>query len=184
MTTVYNVHTDLPPELLDEVGRMIFKMWVDFALGNASIGGHTLDHPTGRYASSIEYKRYGKSRISIQTDDEMAPEAEWIENGHGAIDYKVRFPGRTFPMHRGAEDHYGSAGYGDPVLSGSRRKSIWATVRASGFAGFATVPTEVTAENQNSWIIPAMPAYSPAFHLSELIRNSASSGQWVVSRTG
>lgn len=177
--TTYDIHTDMDPDMLNEVGLHIFQEWIAFALGKKELGGHMLMHPSGKYASSIQFRRYGKSRIAIYTDDAFAPEAQWIEEGHRRVDLKEdpKLRGRTLVMHRGGKGDYGSAGYGDPVMSSSRRKSIWANVREQGFSGFATVPSHTTPENANSWIIPRMEAYAPARILADMVRAFNSAGQ-------
>lgn len=174
----HEIKTDLPPERIDQIGLAIYEAWVNFALGKTSLGGHRLLHPTGRYAASISFKRTGSASVAIMADESIAPEALTLEVGHGAIDFKTRFPGRTFPMHRGEEGVYGGHGFAPPFRS--LRPSIWAQVRDRGKTGFATVPTREgivkRPELGRSWIIPAMPAYSPAKHLADLIRNQLKAG--------
>lgn len=162
-TPIYDVFTDLNPDQLNTVGMEVFKMWMDFALGRVPLQGRYLMHPTGKYAASLQYRRWGKSRVTIMTNDKLAPEARILELGHKPYDMKKnpRLMGRTFPMHRGLN-------VTGPV-SAKRSKRIWARARSSQFNGFATVPTHITPENADSWIIPAMPAYSPAKILSELL---------------
>lgn len=176
MTTTYDVMTDMDPQTVTAVSREIYRRWVDFALGRSKLGINTLMHPTGRYASSIQFKRWSATKISVFTDDNLAPEAEILEHGHGPIDLKKKLqPGKAYPMHRGREGQFGSAGYGKPVLNrtvAGRMKNIWARPRARGFTGFARVPTKITAANATSWIIPRMPAYAPAQYLVDLIRQA------------
>jgi len=169
---VYDVMTDLDPQSVSEVGKEIFKAWVDFAMGKTDLGGKRLMHPTGRYASAIQFKKLGVAKVAIIVDSNLAPEANILEEGHKAIDLKqLLTAGRSYPMHRGAAGAYGSAGYGAPSLgSGKRGAKMWAAARGQGFSGYARVPTKITAENADSWIIPAMPAYRPAAHLIDLLR--------------
>lgn len=171
------IYTDLDPQTLSAVSYTIFQRWVAFAMGKEQIQGFQLKHPTGRYASSISRRTYSPYRIAIMSDEKMAPEGVFLEEGHGEIDLKDKLQrGRTYPMHRGQKGSFGSAGYGSPILSrskGDRRKNIWAEPRSQGFSGFAKVPETITAENANSWIIPPMPAYSPAAHLVDLFKRGA-----------
>lgn len=167
----YTIYTNLDPQMLTEVGLEIYKRWVAFAMGEESINGKSLDHPTGKYAASIHFRQVSKSRVAIFSESpKTVPEADILETGHGAVDLKKKLQaGRVYPMHRGQKGAYGSAGYGPPVpLPG--RKSLWAEARSMGRSGAARVPTKITPENANSWIIPVMPAYSPAKHLADLYR--------------
>lgn len=186
--TSYSVFTDLEPEDVDDIALEIFARWVNFAMGKEAIGGHVLKHPTGRYAQSISVQRYGKNHVAIMADEEIAPEAQWIETGHAAVDFIAMFPGKTFKMHRADPNSdagrlFGSAGYADPIesrhnrlqtgahISSARRRTMWAEVRDQGETGYATVPHERTRAGE--WMIPAMEAYSPAGHLSALFEELA-----------
>lgn len=165
--------TDMDPQTLTQVSLQIFERWVAFAMGKEQLQGFTLKNPTGRYASSIRRKQVGPYRIVIDTNDKMAPEAVILEEGHSAIDLKRKLnPGKVYKMHRGQKGQYGSAGHGSPVYA-PRKKNIWGEVRSRGAAGFARMPTHITAENMSSWVIPPMPAYSPAAHLVDLLRRGA-----------
>lgn len=168
--TVYEVHTDLPPDKLNEVGREIFTMWSEFALGLRELGGKMIHHPTGRYASSLRYLHFKESVVTIMADTKIAPEAAFIESGHRPINLLEKLTaGRTYPMHRGTQFSY--------VGGGAKGKRMWAEARASGFNGFATTPADgipIHGENSSgtgpAWTIPAMPAYSPALILAELLQ--------------
>lgn len=170
----YDVVTDASPDEITAIGLAIYERWVAFALGKADINGQMIKHPTGRMASAIRFVGKGPGHVAIILDENMAPEGRWMEVGHGKIDLKkLMRPGQVVPMHRGQEGAYGSAGYGSPVFNstlGGRAKNVWAVPRAQGQSGFATIPTKITAENADSWVIPAMPATSPAMHLAEMAR--------------
>ena len=168
----WDVVTDLDPTTVSMLATEIFRMWVEFALGKQELGGKVLMYPTGKYAASLQYKKTGVARVAIIADESIAPEAAFLEFGHGAIDLKKHLvPGRSYPMHRGEPGHYGSAGYGAPTRpTGRKNPKMWATVRRRGFSGFARVPTQITAENADSWIIPPMPAYRATAALVELLR--------------
>lgn len=165
------------PQELTQVSLMVFERWVAFAMGKEQLQGFKLKHPTGRYASAISRKNSGPFKVAIIADETQAPEGVFLEDGHGAVDLKKKLvAGRAYKMHRGDEGHFGSKGYGSPILSRSsadRRKNIWAEPRAAGSSGYARVPTHITAENAQSWIIPPMTAYSPAKHLVDLLRRGA-----------
>ena len=170
----WTVDTDLDPETVTAVGLEIFKAWVDFAMGKSDLGGKRIMHPTGRYASAIQFKKTGIARVAIIVNETTAPEAGILETGHKAIDLKqiAALQGRSLPMHRGQKGSYGSAGYGPPALGGGKRGAkMWAKSRAQGFTGFARVPTHITAENADSWIIPPMAAYSPSGFLVDMLRS-------------
>lgn len=166
---VYDVYTDLPPDELNAVGRHVFKLWLDFALGRSELGGRRLLHPTGRYASSIEFRQTGRSRVAIVADENVAPEAGILETGHGAVDLLQKLtPGRVYPMHRG------TGGAAPVIATGRGARRVWAAVRAAGFSGYATVPRARRAGARNTsgrgpaWTIPPMPAYAPARILAQL----------------
>lgn len=141
---VYTIMTDLDPQTLSRVGLAILDKWVEFALGKTMLGPFKLNHPTGKYASSIKARQFGMNRVVITQNEKMAPEGIFLEEGHVAVDLKKKFEaGRRYPMHR----------------------------KNRQFTGFSTaVPSEITAENADSWIIPEMKAYSPAAHLVDLFR--------------
>lgn len=170
----YDIMTDLDPQTLSAVGLAIAQRWISFAMGSSDLCGKTLAHPTGRYASAIQFRQTGVARVAIIANEKQAPEAGVLETGHKPIDLKEYFPeGVVIPMHRGAQGQYGSAGYGAPILDnskGARRKNVWAKPRAQGATGFARM-------SQTGWIIPAMPAYSPAAHLVDLFRAGSFDGQ-------
>ena len=173
---VYSVLTDLDIDTLTEVGHAIVEKWIAFAMGRTTIHSHRVAHPTGRMASAIRMEKRGIHEISIIADEELAPEAQWLEEGHGPIDLKQFIAGRHIPMHRGRRGHYGSAGYGSPILNTTmqgRARNVWAVPRRRGFSGFATVPQETTAENADSWVIPAMTAWEPARYLADMLRSGS-----------
>jgi hypothetical protein len=153
--TEYVVNTNLSPEQLSAVAIEIFSQWVSFAMGLGSIGGKMLAHPTGRYAASIEYQVLGATQISILANTGVAPEGGILESGHARFDLKTKFQkGRVYPMHRG-----GQAG------PATMRGSMWASARRKNSTGFASIGQNSA---EDSWILPAMPAYSPARLLADL----------------
>jgi hypothetical protein len=174
---VYEVWTNLDPEKLNDVGREIFQMWFDFALGHQDLGGKHIAHPTGRYASSLQYRRWGRARVSIVANEKIAPEAVWIEEGHAAVNMLEKLTlGRKYPMHRGTEFSY----------VGANAPKMWASARESGFSGYARVPADGIARGPNTsgrgpaWTVPEMPAYAPAKILADLIRAQYGRAQKAV----
>jgi hypothetical protein len=157
----YVVKTNLPPDQLTQVAVEIFARWVEFALGAIALGNKRLVYPTGRYAASIEYRQESESAIAIVAS---APEAEILEQGHGAVDLKTKLQhGRAYPMHRPVGVVPGvrlrRIGSGPP----SMRPRMWAELHQRTESGFASIGANSPPD---SWIIPAMPAYSPALILA------------------
>lgn len=108
-----NVFTDLRPDALTEVGLQVYQHWLAFALGKEAVGGRILMHPTGRYASSISFKKLGRYHVAIIADEKIAPEAAVLEKGHGPIDMKRYLrQGGAYPMHRGRRQFTGFASVG------------------------------------------------------------------------
>lgn len=157
----YVVKTDLPPEQLSALALDVFTKWVEFALGSLALGNKKLIYPTGRYAASIEFRQEGETSIAIVAS---APEAEIIETGHGSVDLKTKLQmGRAYPMHRPTGAVPGvrlrRVGAGPP----SMRPRMWAELHRQTESGFASIGANSPPD---SWIIPAMPAYSPALILA------------------
>lgn len=168
---IYDVETDLNPSQLTRVGREIMALWVAFALGHEQLDGKMLHHPTGRYASSIQFRQIGFARVMVMANTGIAPEALTIERGHQAINMLQHLAwGRLYPMHRGTQFAY--------VGGGARGRRMWAQARETGFNGFARTPYDGTARGANTsgtgpaWTVPAMPAYSPAKILADLVRET------------
>lgn len=162
----YLVQTDLPPEMLSQVGLEIFKLWMDFATGASSLGGKRIVYPTGRYASSIQYQEQGMATVAVVADARVAREAAILEVGHGRVDLKTKLrPGR-YPMHRPVDTRTNAplrrVGPGGPV---STRPEMWAAARADNSSGYASIGPNSPPD---SWIIPPMPAYSPALVLANM----------------
>lgn len=162
---IFDVLTDADPTTISEVALAIFRDWVAFALGQTSLGGRILVHPTGRYASSISMKKFdsreGFSHVAIIADEGIAPEALFLETGHKAIDLKkLQAPG---PRNLGRAG--GAIARVLPTIAQPRafKPSLYANAR---------VPTGWRTLSKNSppgsWIIPPMPAYMPGRHLAEM----------------
>jgi hypothetical protein len=171
----YVIRTNLPPEAVNEIGLIIFAHWLDFAMGHTVLNGRRLMYPSGKYAASLSYRREGESTVAIVADEGQAPEAGILEQGHGPIDLKTRLQrGRAYPMHRfsmggmfGLESTgLRRVGSGPP----SMKPSMWAEIRMREASGFASIGPNSPAD---SWIIPPMPAYSPALILAAQAKQMA-----------
>jgi hypothetical protein len=194
--TIDIVATDQSPEYLNTVALEIFNKWVSFARGRSSLGGRTLLHPTGRYAASISIRRYGTrhgvrssgaiptrtiSHVAIIADEKLAPEAAILETGHRPIDMLQHLsPGRSYPIHRDSPLPGVAAGAEFPTTpyGRSRVRKMWTVQRELGARGFARTPglgsprgASNTSGTGRAWTIPAMPSYSPAQILTDLINN-------------
>jgi hypothetical protein len=173
----YVVKTNLPMEAVTRIGIEIFAMWLDFATGGMALNGKRLIYPSGRYAASIRLEKRDENTIAIIADEDAAPEAAILETGHRSFDMKTvaSLSGRALPMHRptGSQEVQAQTGLrrvggGPPGL----RPSIWAEIRTSEGSGFASFGPN---SPPGSWIIPAMPAYAPAFSLAMAARRMATS---------
>lgn len=155
-TRIYNVKTNLGPGELNRLALEIYKQWVAFALGERDLGGRTLKFPTGKYAASIKIRKDSDSSYCVFADDSL-PEAGILEVGHPRFDLKTKFQkGRAYPMHTGA-------------LGG--RGELSGTAGYTNFNGYASI-----GPNSTGWILPTMPAYSPAKILAQLARNTVKAG--------
>jgi hypothetical protein len=169
----YVIKTNLPPEAVTQIGMEIFARWVEFALGQASLGGRRLIYPTGRYASSISFQRVGAASVAIVADESVAPEAAVLEYGHGPVDLKTKLRPGVYPMHRppGGSAHQSATGLlrrgsGPPGM----KPRMWAEIRQREASGYASVSPN---SPPGSWIIPAMTPYAPAMMLAAMARSMA-----------
>lgn len=151
----YDVYTDLDPQTLTQVAIEVMLKWISFALGHEQLNGHMIENPTGLMASAVHIEQYADNHVAIIMDETIAPEAGYMETGHASIDMKKYLkPGTYYPMHRGG----------------------------GVFSGFAQTPPRAPSKPgvgrtgwsmmyANSWIIPAMPAWSPASYLANMIQS-------------
>jgi len=188
--TSYSIHTNLDPQQLTKVAVEVYKHWLEFALGRVSIGKGVLKHPSGKYASSISWKRTGQYQVTIIADTDIAKEGEWIENGAGSFNLKdimlaqkskvgkdgYRY--RTVMMPPDQDNDLGagamlSAGPVESFVTGSKngqhvKKSfakMWAKpIKRTRFKTMTDKP------GSSPWVIPARPAYAPAKILSQLLQ--------------
>jgi hypothetical protein len=174
----FHVHTNLDPQQLTLLGLEVFKQWLAFAVGAQALGGKRLFFPTGRYASSIRFEQKGESEVAIIADESVAPEAMWLETGHGKVDLKTRLEmGKVYRFHNPMA---GAAMKSATGLARRRRTSgigstpkFWAQVKVSERTGYGRIGPHTPAD---SWIIPAMPAYSPAALMADYARQQATGG--------
>jgi hypothetical protein len=171
----YVVRTNLPPEAVSAIGVEIFLMWLSFALGETSLNGKKIHYPSGKYAGSLSLRQVDESTVAIVADEGVAPEAAILETGHRSFDMKTvgALSGRAIPMHRPIGTTPGTSlrrvGAGPPGL----RPSMWAEVRQRSGSEFASFGPN---SSPDSWIIPPMPAYSPALTLAAMARRMATGG--------
>lgn len=189
---MWNVYTDLDPDDLTEVAMETFIAWVSFALGGSSLGGRTLGKGNkaffrsqlrGRYAASISWKQVGPNHVAIIADEEIAPEALWIEEGTSGADMK---------RHMLADGKRSKQGYfyRDIPLRGTQNAptgSLNDIVDAAASGGFSpglkslwTKPRPTSDPDRwarmsdrpgtANWVVPPMVAYSPARILATLLR--------------
>lgn len=181
----YEVFTDLDPDALTEIAVEVYRRWLEFALGKDEIGGRLLSFPSGRYAASMSWRRTGVASVALIADEKIAPEAKWIEEGRAGADMKAAMLGkgktrvssdgylyRVIPMRRDSrtpgfdlgEIATSSAGERLPI----RVSRLWARPRLRNDPDrFVTMTNE---PGSSEWMIPAMPAYSPAAILAALVR--------------
>ena len=187
MALTYEVNTDLDPMALTELAIVTFQKWVSFALGKESIGGNRLMHPTGRYAASMSYKQTGVSTVAIIADEKLAPEGGWIESGRAGFSLKDKmlqgknvrrskagYLYRWIPINKGTDSlaHAFRVKAHSPVS-----KQIWASIREKAGKGNVEFALMSNKPGSASWIIPPMPAYSPAKILADAIREQYGAGR-------
>lgn len=178
----FAIKSDLTPDMTNELLLDTFHRWVAFALGLTSIGGHTLKDPSGRYASAITAERDEDGYIvAIHIDDsaEGAKQAKLIEHGHKRFSIKqvmlgkrgggsLRIRLRQAPTAPGGYKISGG-NIGPMTRGGSTRFTkalgkVWAgNYRKAPRSGFVTMADD----GKDNWIIPAMPAYHPAYILQQ-----------------
>lgn len=194
----YYVQTDLNPEELTILAAATYALWVSFALGKSVPGLRILQNPSGRYAASMSWKKTGESSIAIIADENVAPEAGWIETGHVATNMKDKMLGqgntrvskagyryRVIPMRATqvtpsfdvSKIIQNKKGGHLPSKAGKMWVKAYSNIGSNRFATMTDKP------GSSNWIIPAMPAYSPAAILADQLRKqySGSGGSGVGS---
>lgn len=186
----YTIHTNLNPQQLTTVAVEVYKHWLEFALGRASIGRGVLKHPSGKYASSISWKRTGQYQVTIIADTDIAKEGEWIERGAKGFNLKEIMLGqkskiskkgyryRTVMLPPDLDNDLGagammSAGPIESFVTGSAngqhvKKSfakMWSKpIKRTRFKTMSDKPGAA------AWQIPPRPAYAPAKIFANLLQ--------------
>lgn len=175
---VYDVWTTASRDEIDEVALEIFREWILFAEGKETIGGKFLMHPTGKYASALRLD-ISPNHVAIIADASIAPEALFLEKGHGPIDLKETVKGiRHIHMHRGGgiverAEFQPQPSIPRPGPRGLTYKtpSLYAKRRAQyGMREGSEFATLSPDSAPGSWVIPAMPAYLTAKTLADKAR--------------
>jgi hypothetical protein len=156
------IMTNLPPAEVNRITLEIYARWLQFALGQRALGGRMLVAPTGQYARSIQVQYEDGIAVGVIADPSIAPEAAILETGHQAVDLKTKLQhGRAYPMHR----NIGRLSMGQRAQMWSEFRTRTGKVRTRTNTGYASIGPNSAPD---SWIIPAMPAYSPSLALSEM----------------
>jgi hypothetical protein len=184
---LFVVQTNLSPDELTDVAIATYVKWLAWAIGDGSLLGKTLKHPSGRYASSISWRRTGIATVAIIADESIAPEATWLEKGASAHSMRDAMLGegntktdkqgyryRVIPIRKdgafpsitgntpSVEQTYNGGG-----LTAKLGK-IWSRpvphTDASHYAVMSDRP------GASAWNVPAQPAYAPAAILAALLR--------------
>lgn len=186
------MNSDLPPETLSILVAETYRLWLNFALGKTALGGKTLSHPSGNYAACLSWKKTGVASFAIIADEAKAPEALWIEQGKSSYEGlkelmlskgKVSKKGnryRIIPIGNN-DSPEPSLDMGSIITTPSSERlpagqaRIWAKSANTGSARFVTMSDNSPSE----WILPSIPAYSPAYILSQLLKKSISDRERV-----
>jgi hypothetical protein len=157
--------SNMVPQEINRLTLEIYAKWLDFALGHSVLNGRRIVSPTGRYAKSLQVRYEDGIAVGVIADSSIAPEAAMIEWGHVSFDMKTRLQrGRAYPMHRtGPPPRVGGGPNGI-------RSRIWSQIRARTGTGFASIGPN---SSPDSWIMPAMPAYSPSATLAAMVSDAA-----------
>jgi hypothetical protein len=184
MSITYEVHTDLPPEQLDKLAMDTFVRWVNFALGNESLGGKSLKPISFSYAKSINLKRESPLGYLIESDPSIAPYAGVFDTGYDGFNIGAKMlrgkPSRVIPMpnpensvkrpHGGTISSISRQGSrSSPKISGKSGGKIY--LLPSGKTNFRTITQKNIA--QGVWQVPGMRAMRPAYELSKIASRNA-----------
>jgi hypothetical protein len=188
---VYDIYTDLDPEMLGAVAAETYYTWLMFSVGQTDIGGKTLKHPSGRYASALSWKKTGVNRVSIIADEDAVPEVGIIEDGSPEIDLKSKM--LTPDKSKRSKDGYlyrtlylrpdqwreaPSIGMDSiaSTLGGDRLKSrlgkMWAQPRPHVDPKSRGPFTMTNKPGSSPWRIPAMAPYAPAMILAQQLQSA------------
>ena len=182
--TTYEVHTDLPPDQLDKLAMDTFVRWVNFALGNESLGGKSLKPVTFSYARSIRMNQESPVGYLIESDPSIAPYAGVFDTGYDSFNIGTKMlrgkPSRVIPMpnpenpiSRGKKGNLSSVSRqgntSSPQISGKGGGKLYLT--SSGKTNFRTITRKNIA--RGVWQVPSMQAMRPAYELSKIASKHA-----------
>lgn len=185
----YDIFTDLDPEQLGNVAAETYYTWLMFSVGKTDIGGKTLKHPSGRYASAISWRKTGRYRVSIIADEDAVPEVGLIEDGSPEVDLKVKMltPEKSKRSKEGylyrtlylRPDQWREApmigldsivsAFGGERLA-SRLGKMWAGPRPFVDPKSRGPFTMTNKPGGSPWRIPAMAPYAPAAILAQQLQ--------------
>jgi len=178
------------PQELTELASETFFAWIKWALGQSSLDGKKLAHPSGRYASAITWKKTGVAKVSVIADEDAIPEVGAIEYGHPAVSLRDS-------MLFGANVRMSKDGYAyryiplrpnqwrpTPTLQANMAvgSSTGGRLRA-GVARMWAQPRPWVDKNSNfrtmsnrpgssPWIIPEFHPYAPGKILADILREA------------
>ncbi len=178
---VYVVRTSLSSELLGEAALATFKLWVEFAIGKKALGGKTLKHATGDYASAIHYK-IGERVAEIWTDEDpqQHPSVQPIEYGRPETELKPHMLGKgnTRMDHEGHLYRIiplkGDEGSTElvPGMESSRMQMMSVhTKELQSSPGHVRFRVMSDKPGSSPWKIPPMKPYAPAEILAGLLKD-------------
>lgn len=179
-TMHYEVVTNLPADLVNDLLVQTLDDWVQFAQGKQGIGGRTLEHPSGRYASSLSIRQRGSSYTIFSKSNH----ADILEAGHRA--FSMAKYSSSYPVNPKTGMHVVMLGDEDSKRSPppmARLRSAGgkglnvnvvnnkAKVRKSFMSRYGEGPQFRTIdESSPGWKVPRMLAYSPAWHLAQKLK--------------
>jgi hypothetical protein len=188
---VYEIMTDLNPDMLGAVAAQTYYTWLMFAVGQTEIGGKKLKHPSGRYASALSWKKTGASRVSIIADEDAIPEVGMIEDGSPEIDLKSKMLAspkakrskagylyRTLYLRPDQWRESPTIGLDSIVstLGGDRLAArvgkMWARPRPFVDPKSRGPFTMTNRPGSSPWRIPAMAPYAPAAILAQQLQST------------
>ena len=177
----YYVKTALSPEEIGEAAMETYRMWVEFAVGRRALGGpggRLLRHPTGDYASAIQWK-VGMRTAEIWTEEgpKEHPSVRPIEYGRPETELKPYMLGGGKNTRMDSEGHLyriiplkndESTEQLVPGMSGSAMKMLSVETKERRF-GNVRFRTMSDRPGSAPWIIPAMKPYAPAEILARML---------------
>ncbi len=161
---LYEVKTDMNPDMLTGVALRVYRKWVQFALGRTHLGGHILKHPSGKYAASIQWRRTGTATIEIFSE---APIAEMMETGRP-----------SYSMKKMLRKMKGKNAYRIIPLGGGREQTSMYT--AAAMASLSKAESTAFRGAGKMWVTPSK--YSPSGVKFRTMSNKPGSASWRIPR--